>query len=391
MTIHLTLLGLVAAIIIGCAQVPSRDLQPGERPGLATTEAGLWMHMDRLEEQLKASGRVVEDDNLNAYLRDIVCRLDQAHCPNIRIYVVDVPYFNASMAPNGMMQVWTGLLLRTENEAQLAFVLGHELAHYVRRHSLQRWIDLQNKADAASIFSILSSAAGVGYIGYMGQMAALASVLSFSRDQEREADEVGTARVVEAGYDPQEAVRIWQALEEEKSASEKDETSVFLSTHPGIKERIETLKSASANLRTDAADWIVGQDTLSKVLAGHQDEWLGDELTRAEYAESEVLFRRLLQTSNQRGLLHFYLGELYRKRGGDGDSERAFSRPPAGHGRARRTRRRPRGQLLDLAPGHVPLPRAHRARGPAGDRRATVCRDAQGRLRLRRRIPVPAP
>jgi predicted Zn-dependent protease len=322
--IHATLLGLVAAMMVACAQVPSRDLQPGERPGLATTEAGLWMHMDKLEDRLKASGRVVEDENLDTYLRNIVCRLEPAHCPNIRIYVVDVPYFNASMAPNGMMQVWTGLLVRTENEAQLAFVLGHELAHYVRRHSLQRWIDLQNKANAASIFSILSSAAGVGYVGYMGEMAALASVLSFSRDQEGEADEVGTVRVVEAGYDPQEAVRIWQALEKEKSVSEKKESWVFLSTHPGIDERIENLKSASANLRTDADQWIVGQETLKEVIAGHQDEWLGDELTRAEYAESEVLFRRLLETGNQRGLLNFYLGELYRKRGGDGDSERAI-------------------------------------------------------------------
>jgi predicted Zn-dependent protease len=282
------------------------------------------MHRDKLEERLKASGRVVEDHNLDTYLRDIVCGLEPAHCPNIRIYVVDVPYFNASMAPNGMMQVWTGLLVRTENEAQLAFVLGHELAHYVRRHSLQRWIDLQNKANAASVFSILSSAAGVGYVGYMTEIAALASVLSFSRDQEREADEVGTARVVEAGYDPQEAVRIWQALKKEKSVSEKKESWVFLSTHPGVGERIENLKSASANLRTDADQWIVGREALKEVLAGHQDEWLGDELTRAEYDESEVLFRRLLETSDQRGLLNFYLGELYRKRGADGDSERAI-------------------------------------------------------------------
>ncbi len=324
MIVRAALLAFVVAMMVACVQVPSRDLQPGERPGLETTEAGLWMHMDKLEDRLKDSGRIVEDDVLDTYLRDIVCRLEPAHCPNIRIYVVDVPYFNASMAPNGVMQVWTGLLVRTENEAQLAFVLGHELAHYVRRHSLQRWIDLQNKANAASIFSILSSAAGVGYIGYMGEIAALASVLSFSRDQEREADEVGTARVVEAGYDPQEAVRIWQALEKEKSVSEKKESWVFLSTHPGIDERIENLKSASANLTTDADQWIVRPDQLHVVLTFHHDELLGDELTRGEYAESEVLFRRLLETGGQRGLLNFYLGELYRKRSDKGDSERAI-------------------------------------------------------------------
>jgi predicted Zn-dependent protease len=314
----------MCATMVACAQVPSGDLQPGQRPGLETTEAGLWMHMDKVEERLKGSGHVVEDDALDAYLRDIVCRIEPAHCPNVRIYVVDVPYFNASMAPNGMMQVWTGLLVRTENEAQLAFVLSHELAHYVRRHSLQRWIDIQNKANAASVFSVLSSAAGVGYVGYMGEMAALASVLSFSRDQEREADEIGTARAVGAGYDPREAVRIWEAVEAEKSASEEEESWVFLSTHPGIDERIETLKSELTELTTDANRWTVGRERLNAALADYQDEWLGDELTRGEFAESEVLFRRLLETGRQRGLVYFYLGEMYRKRGEDGDTERSI-------------------------------------------------------------------
>ena len=129
MTLRGAYLALATALVVACAQVPSDSLQPGERPGLETTESGLWMQMDRLENRLKGSGRIVEDDALDAYLRNIVCRLEPAHCPNIRIYVVDVPYFNASMAPNGMMQVWAGLLVRSENEAQLAFVLGHELAH----------------------------------------------------------------------------------------------------------------------------------------------------------------------------------------------------------------------------------------------------------------------
>lgn len=313
----------LAALLLGCAQVPSGDLHPGERPGLETTEAGLWMQMDKMEERLKTSGRVVEDAALDAYLRDIVCRLEPAHCPHIRIYVVDVPYFNANMAPNGMMQVWTGLLVRTENEAQLAFVLGHEMAHYVRRHSLQRWIDLQNKANAAVMFSVLSSAAGAGYVGYMAEVAAIASVLAFSRDQEREADELGTARAVEAGYDPREAVRIWQALEAEKSASEKEERWIFFATHPGLHERIENLKASSARLAADRDQLIVGRDPFADTVAVYQDEWLGDELTRGEFAESEVLFGRLLKTGRQRGLVHFYLGELYRKRSDEDDVDRA--------------------------------------------------------------------
>jgi predicted Zn-dependent protease len=313
-------MAVLSLFMVACASVSTVDRQTGERPALNTTEAGLWMQMDRVEERLNTSGRVIEDEKIDEYLRQVICRLAPAHCEGIRIYVVDVPFFNASMSPNGMMQVWTGLLLRTENEAQLAFVLGHELAHYTERHSLKRWIDLQNKANAATIFSMLSSAAGVGYAGYVGELAAIASVLSFSREQEREADELGTASVVAAGYDPREASRIWRALREEQAASTNDGGWIFLATHPGIDERIKSFQAAAGS----ATRGVTGESELVGLLAAYQDEWLGDELTRGEYDESEVLFRRLLKRDRNPGLIHFYLGELYRKRGQKGDLDLAI-------------------------------------------------------------------
>jgi predicted Zn-dependent protease len=244
---------LVLLALAACASAPSADLAPGENPALGSTEANLWMVMDRVETQLQASGQVVRDPALDAYLVEIVCCLEPEYCRSVRIYVVDVPHFNASMAPNGVMQVWTGLLLRTENEAQLAFVLSHELAHYVRRHSLQRWIDVQNKANAASIFALVTSAAGIGYAGDIGALAALASILAFSRDQEREADARGLQRAVDAGYDPHEGARIWRALRAEQAASETGERFVFLSTHPGVDERIRTLEAAAQAVPDAAA------------------------------------------------------------------------------------------------------------------------------------------
>src|SRR5262245_24840551 len=82
------------------------------RPDLASDEGGLWALMDREETRLRRSPFRLRDDALNRYLQDIVCRLAGEHCPDIRVYAVRTPYFNASMAPNGMMQVWSGLLLR---------------------------------------------------------------------------------------------------------------------------------------------------------------------------------------------------------------------------------------------------------------------------------------
>ena len=174
---------LVFLLVSACTAVPSESLKPGERPAIQSQEAGLWMQVDRMEASLKASGRLVNDPELLAYLNAIVCRVETPYCEDIRIYVVDTPYFNATMAPNGMMQVWSGLLLRTENEAQVAYIFGHEMAHFTRRHSLQRWVDIQNKANAAAVFSMATSVAGVGYAGQIGEMAALASILAYSREQ----------------------------------------------------------------------------------------------------------------------------------------------------------------------------------------------------------------
>ena len=94
--------------------------------------------MDREESRLRLSPFTLRDAQFTAYIQDIACRLGGEHCPDIRVYLMRTPFFNASMAPNGMMQVWTGLLLRVENEAQLAAVLGHEIGHYVARHSVDQ-------------------------------------------------------------------------------------------------------------------------------------------------------------------------------------------------------------------------------------------------------------
>ena len=95
---------------------------------------------------MRSSGRVVEAPDLQDYLEDLLCRLDAAFCSDVRLYVVRVPHFNATMAPNGAMHIWTGTLLRMENEAQLAHVLGHELVHFKKRHSLKQWQKLARQA-----------------------------------------------------------------------------------------------------------------------------------------------------------------------------------------------------------------------------------------------------
>ena len=301
------------------------DIRAGQRPALDSDEAGLWMQMDRVEQNLRTSGHLVTDAAVRAYLRDIVCKLASEHCADIRLYVVQTPHFNASMAPNGVMQVWTGLILRADNEAQLAYVLSHELGHYLRRHSVQRWRDVRTKTNVAAVFTVLTAAAGHGYIGSLAQLVALGSILQFSRDNEREADEIGFELMVRAGYDPREAAKIWEALDRERRAGKDSEPLIFFATHPPTDERIETLKELARKTYTPDRDWTDGRQTYTTAMRPLRATLLRDELRLRDFARTQVLLERLLAAEPASGQLHFFQGEFYRLRDADGDAARALA------------------------------------------------------------------
>src|SRR6185436_15359250 len=166
------------AFVLGCgcsafsalaqtAVTPWSSPQRFVRPLDDSEEGGLWALMDREEARLKR----------------IACRLAGDHCPDMRVYLVRTPVFNASMAPNGMMQVWSGLLLRTSNEAQLAAVLGHEIGHYMARHTLERLRDVKQRAAFGQFLGIAFAAARIGSVGSLAQLGVMASLFSYGRDQ----------------------------------------------------------------------------------------------------------------------------------------------------------------------------------------------------------------
>lgn len=320
---------LISVVCSSCAKPRGtagaiEDIQPGQRPPLHTVEAGLWMHLDEIEENLGDSGRLITDETVTAYVRDIVCRLAGPYCPDIRVYVVQTPHFNASMAPNGLMEVWTGLILRAENEAQLAYVLGHEIGHYLRRHSLQIYNDIRLKSDVLVYLSLVAAAAGQGYIGDLAQIAAHGSILAFSRDNEREADEIGFELMVKAGYDPREAAVIWEGLVAEQKAAESSEPFIFFSTHPPTSERIATLKKLAQAANPDGRSLTTGAEEFYTATRQVRGTLLRDELRQHKFSRSQVVLDRLFETGEGLGELYFFQGELYRKRGQAGDRDKAI-------------------------------------------------------------------
>jgi predicted Zn-dependent protease len=309
-----------ALALLGCATGSSDGpVSPGYKPALASDEGGLWQSVAKSEEELKQSRFVVREDGIDEYVRSVVVRLAGKYADDIRVYVVRTPYFNASMAPNGMMQVWTGLLLRTENEAQLAAVLGHEIGHYLERHTLQRWRDARLKTDLAAFVGLGMSAAGVGQFGQLKDILMLAMLTSFSRDQEREADAVGLDLMAKAGYAPTEASAVWaQLIEEKKKAREDHDPVFFLSSHPGHEERMATLREKAAGLGggTFAARY---HDRIH----AYRRTLLEDELKLRQYERTLVVLDQLGRGGKEDGELAYYTGEVYRLRDEKGDRERA--------------------------------------------------------------------
>lgn len=287
------------------------------KPDLGTDEGGLWAMMDREETRLRRSPFIIRDPSLREYLQGIACKMGGSHCPDVRVYPVRTPFFNASMAPNGMMQVWSGLLLRVENEAQLAAVIGHEMGHYLRRHLLDRLRDLK----ARSAFATFIGAFGM--VGLVGQLATIAGALAFSRDQERDADTIGLALMKQAGYDVREAGKVWGNLKDELAAvpgGDPTKSSPLFATHPPSDERSDML----SRLADGASGGFVGAEEFAAKMAPFQFDLLEDELKRGQHGETIALLDRLSKRWPKRADLLYFRAETRRLRAKDDDFDAAL-------------------------------------------------------------------
>ncbi len=354
---HLVLLLFIAAAAPaadnGLALAPR--IEPGHVPQLDETERGLWMEVAELERELGNSPLLVRDERLNAYVRDVTCRVAKAYCPDLRVYIVRNPGFNASMAPNGTLQVWTGLLLRAATEDELASVLAHELAHYVMAHTLAQFRRIRTSTGIGSLFS-LGIGVATGVMLPIGELAALGDAMAFSRSQETEADLLGAQLLTAAGYEPAAAYRIWQNLvaEDDAAVVKREEGSAFLRTHPGAAQRIENLKKRvgtkhAATSREPAADrhWAV--------LSDHYLTYMEDQIDTNRYGRTHYLLEQHARFGVDPGLIEFIRGEAHRQSAGQGDSDRAA----AAYRRSIESRRAPAEAYRNL--GYVAWKKGDRA------------------------------
>lgn len=187
-----------------------------------------------------------EKESTDARLTEIVHRVAKriaavSDMPRLdwEFKLIDSKVQNAFCAPGGKIVVYTGILPAAANEAGLAAVLGHEVAHAIARHGAQRMSQqlILTGVLAATAVSLEGKNRNA-ILGALGLGATVGLTLPFSRMNESEADEIGLIYMARAGYDPNEAVNFWKRFNTGKGAPQTPE---FLSTHPSDETRIHEL------------------------------------------------------------------------------------------------------------------------------------------------------
>jgi predicted Zn-dependent protease len=278
-------------------------------------ERGLWMQMEEEERKLKTSNFVIRQAQLNDYVHRVFCKTVGPECASIRIYLMRTAYFNANMAPNGAMQIWSGLFLRTRDEAQLAAVLAHEFAHYQERHSLMLFRQAKAKAASATFLAMF------GLVGALFALGEISALFRFSRDMEARADALSVEMIARAGYDPMAAARIWEQIGAEADAtavarntkSRKDKNGGMFASHPPTTERLVALKALAASIKTVGAPRL-NREEYRAALAPMWASLIDDQIKLNDFGATEYLIG-FLAADGWTPSLNYARGELYRARG----------------------------------------------------------------------------
>jgi predicted Zn-dependent protease len=205
--------------------------------------------------EMKTKQKTLSGGQQNAYVQCVVQALVQQLPPEWRqlpwetaVFVDDTP--NAFALPGGKVGVNTGMFKVAKNQDQLAAVIGHEIGHVYARHTNER-VSRQGATSAglAALGALAGTRYGQGGVDLVtqggGTLAQVGVLLPFSRTQEGEADEIGQRLMAQAGFDPVQAVDLWQNMVAAAGGSSPE----WLSTHPDPQNRIRELGQRAPSLQ----------------------------------------------------------------------------------------------------------------------------------------------
>ncbi len=205
--------------------------------------------------EMLATERVSTDVEGNAMIQRVGQRL-AAVAPargfEWEFKLIESDQMNAFCLPGGKVAFYTGIMPLCENEAGIATVMGHEIAHAIARHGGERMSQgqlasgaqaalagwLQNQEYSPAVSQLASAAFGIG--------VNVAAILPFSRKHELEADELGLQYMASAGYDPAEGVKFWERFGKATGSTESGGVQKYLSTHPASGDRAAAFREQMA-------------------------------------------------------------------------------------------------------------------------------------------------
>jgi predicted Zn-dependent protease len=214
---------------------------------------------------------IYESEELQAYIDNIGQRMVKlSHRPNLKFEfkVMDNPVINAFAVPGGYVYITRGILAFLNNEAALAGVIGHEIGHVTARHSAKQYTNAQFAQLGLGLGSILSEE--------FAKYAPLASLgvqllfLRFSRDNERQADDLGMEYSTKAGYDAREMANFFVVLDRMSGQSQSSGLPTWFSTHPNPADRVNAVRNGTSTLQKEVGvkNFEINRDTYLKKING---------------------------------------------------------------------------------------------------------------------------
>jgi len=221
----------------------------------------------QISQQVETQSKVINDPVVSEYINRLgqnLVRNSDSQVP-FTIKVIDSDDINAFALPGGFFYVNSGLILAADEEAELAGVMAHEIAHVAACHAARE----QSRANLAQLATIPLIFVGgpIGYAAYEGAgLAVPLTFLKFSRGFEAQADYLGVEYMYKAGYDPQAFVSFFEKVQVQEKKKPGTISKAF-STHPQTPDRIEKTQAEIAKILPAKAEYVVTSSEFDEVKA----------------------------------------------------------------------------------------------------------------------------
>jgi len=253
----------------------------------------------QLAQEVERSSKMIDDPVVTEYVNRVgqnLVRNSDAKVP-FTIKVIDSDEVNAFALPGGFFYVNSGLILRAQEESELAGVMAHEISHVTARHGTCQATkgELMQLASIPAMIFIPYTMAG--YALYQGlNMAIPLTFLKFSRDAEREADFLGIQYMYKAGYDPNSYVTFFERVQADEKRRPGTIPKVF-STHPPTPERIANTQKEIARILPARQEYIVTTSEFDQVKGRLRNIMFSRKVTEAK--DKPTLLSKTEQSKKQ--------------------------------------------------------------------------------------------